>query len=220
MLNNQRVWDKTRAAFGIVLLLLFSYLMFGIIFPYTSGRLDIDFLLTKQHIIHLLHYRWAFYFHIFSSLLILLSGLTQFSSYVLRQWPQVHRWVGKAYVVLILFISGPAALIMSFYGNGGWPARISFVLLSLLWWGFTFHAWRLALQRQFQAHAHFMIRSFALTLSAISLRLYQLLINSYFDVDPEVLYIFLSWFSWLGNLAVAEWVIYKRSRVMTGPPPT
>ena len=125
-MKNQNVLNRSNSVLVAGLLLLFSWLMFGIIFPYSSGRLDIDFLLTKQHIIHLLHYRWAFYLHIFSSLFVLLAGITQFSGYVLRQWPKLHRSIGKAYVFIILFISGPAAFVMSFYGNGGWLARTSF----------------------------------------------------------------------------------------------
>jgi hypothetical protein len=65
-------------------ILFFSYQFLQIILPYTSWEWDIDFLLTKQHIIHLDYYRAAFYAHIFSSPFVLASGAVLFSKYMLH----------------------------------------------------------------------------------------------------------------------------------------
>ncbi len=191
--------------------LMFScYLMTAIIFPYSSGKLDIDFLLTKQHIIHLSYYRWSFYFHIFSSLFILMAGLSQFSKTILLKQKNLHRVIGKGYVFLILFISAPSALYMSFYGNGGWPSRISFILLSCLWWWTTFVAFNKIRQGDVQSHKAFMIRSYALTLSAVSLRMYQMIIGYFNLMNPVDAYVMLAWISWIGNILIAELVIYQQ----------
>lgn len=200
---------------GSVALLFFSYLMLNIILPYRTGETDIDFLLTKQRIIHFFHYRLAFYLHIFPSLLVLIAGLTQFSSQILKHKIGIHRLVGKVYVFIVLLISGPAALVMSVYANGGLVSKTGFVLLSLLWWVFTFQGYQTARKGNIDAHRKFMIRSYALTLSAISLRAIQFLIYRNFYLNPELVYTFLSWFSWVGNLLVAEiWikVINKKTR--------
>jgi len=190
------------------LFILFStFLMVQITLPYSSGKLDIDFLLTKQHIIHLKHYRVAFYWHIFSSLFVLLAGAVQFSRPFLSRWPQVHRWLGRGYVFIILCISGPSAMVMSFYGNGGWNARISFILLTSLWWWFTWKAYQTARQGDFEKHGTFMLRSYALTLSAITLRIYQFLLGSFFILEPVFQYRLVAWSSWLINLLLAEVLI-------------
>lgn len=194
---------------GSMTLLFFSYLMFSIVAPYTSGRLDIDFLLTKQDIIHLLHYRWAFYLHIFSSLFILAAGVVQFSEWIRGRFLNLHRRVGKVYVALILVISAPAAFVMSFYGNGGAFAQMSFVILSLLWWWFTWQAWTTIRRGDIIGHQKFMIRSYALTLSAISLRISQMLLSQHTYLEPEIIYLIISWTSWVGNLILAEWLIRK-----------
>ncbi len=194
---------------GSLLLLLFCWLMFQIIWPYTSGKTDIDFLLTKQHIVHLAHYRWAFYLHIFTSLFVLAAGLTQFSSIILRRRTALHRWVGKMYVFIILFISAPAAFVMSFYGNGGWVARSSFLILSVLWWWFTFRAYQTIRLGDVERHRHFMLRSYALTLSAITLRVLQFFIGKHTDMDPVDAYMFVAWASWVGNLVVAELMVRR-----------
>ncbi|MEZ5039473.1 MAG: DUF2306 domain-containing protein [Saprospiraceae bacterium] len=194
------------------LILASSYLMLQIILPYTSGALDIDFLLTKQHIIHLLHYRFAFYFHIFTSLFVLLAGILQFSGFFLRKWPLLHRWIGRSYVFIILCISGPAAMVMSFYANGGWMSRISFIILTALWWWFTWKAYQTARQRAFATHGEFMIRSYALTLSAITLRIYQFLLGTFWLMDPQFQYLLVAWGSWVINLGLAEGLIRWQRR--------
>ena len=195
------------------LFVLFSfYLMLQIVLPYRGGALDIDFLLTKQHIIHLRHYRFAFYLHIFTSLYLLLVGMVQFSAAFLKNWPRLHRRLGQAYVFIILCISGPAALVMSWYSNGNWNARISFLLLSLLWWWFTWRAYQTARGKDFDKHGAFMIRSYALTLSAITLRLLQFGISYWWYIDPALQYTIVAWASWVSNLVIAEVLIWRRPK--------
>lgn len=187
----------------------FSWVMFSIIWPYRSGRTDIDFLLTKQHIIHLLHYRAAFYLHIFPALLTLVAGLTQFSGAILQRLPAWHRWVGRAYAFSILLVCGPAGMLMAWYANGGLVTQTSFLLLSGLWWWSTWMAWQAIRRKNIRQHGAWMLRSYALTLSAITLRLMQFGLAMYSDIDPESAYRLVAWPSWVLNLAVAELVIRR-----------
>lgn len=188
----------------------FSWQMYRIVWPYTSGAWDIDFLLTKQMIIHLDHYRFAFYGHIYSSLIVLVSGAFLFSTEVLRRWPQVHRLIGKFYVGLVLGLSAPTALIMGFYANGGWPAALSFIILAPLWWYTTWMGYRTIRNRNVQAHRRWMLRSYALTFSAVTLRGAQMLLGQFLELDPTFQYVLVSWGSWLLNLALIEGYIYCR----------
>ncbi|MGD1840379.1 MAG: DUF2306 domain-containing protein [Thermonemataceae bacterium] len=184
-----------------------------IIVPYLSGRTDIDFLQTKQSIVHLKHYMWAFYLHIFSSLYVLLAGVTQFSRYFIVKYPKIHRWVGIGYVFVILFISAPGAWVMSYYANGNVVSRINFGLLTTLWWLFTFWAFTSIKKRKVVAHADWMIRSYALTLSAVTLRIYQYLLGYFHTYNPLGVvdtYVALSFISWIPNLLVAEWLIRQQ----------
>lgn len=197
------------SALGLGAVLFFSWVMFRIIWPYTSGRTDIDFLLTKQHIIHLLRYRVAFYLHIFPALLVLSSGLTQFSGLILRRNPVIHRWVGRVYAYSILLVCGPAGMLMAWYANGGPVAQVSFLVLSTLWWWSTWVAWRAIRAGDIRRHGAWMIRSYALTLSAITLRLMQFGLAMYSDIDPETAYRLVAWPSWVLNLAAAEFILAR-----------
>lgn len=191
-----------------VLILFFAGLMIYVTIPYLTFKLDVDFLVTKQRIIHLKHWRYAFYLHILSSVFVLLAGATQFSGHFLKNYRKAHRLIGKSYVFIILVISGPGALIMSFYANGTVVAKSSFVILSLLWVSFTALAFYFALKKNFVAHRKFMIRSYALTLSAITLRLYALIIPHITHMDGRDEYSLIAWTSWTINLLVAEIIIY------------
>jgi hypothetical protein len=190
------------------LLLYASWLMLLLSLPYTSFDRHVDFLMTKQLVYHLRYWRISFYTHVFLSIFVLLTGLIQCSLYLLKKYPGLHRWSGKMYVLVVLLFSGPSGLIMGFYANGGIPARISFVVLATLWMAFTFMGWRYALQHHWQKHAAMMVRSYALTLSAISLRFYAFIIGTFhLAIHPVQAYILISWLSWTLNLIIAEVII-------------
>lgn len=105
-------------------------------------------------------------------------------------------------------ITGPAGLLMSFYANGGISSRIAFVLLSVLWIAFTAIALYKAVKKQFVAHRIFMIRSFALTLSAVTLRIWKVLLANFTEMPPMDRYRFIAWVGWTLNLLLAEFIIY------------
>lgn len=195
--------------FLLSLLAFFSFLMLRIMFLYIPIRNDAAFLQLKQQYLHITEWRIAFFVHVFSSMLVLLAGFTQFSSYLLKKKPRLHRTLGYIYVIDILMVAGPAGLIMSFYANGGIYSRIAFVLLSVLWMSFTGLALYYAIKRKFMLHRIFMIRSFALTLSALSLRLWKVVIASTTDIPPMDRYRIIAWLGWVLNLLIAEWYIRK-----------
>ncbi len=196
----------------ICLVLYATWLMIRLSLPYTSFDRYTDFLMTKQLVYHIRYWRLSFYVHVFVSSAVLVTGLLQCSRYLLQKYPRLHRSSGKIYVAIILCLSGPSGLVMSFYANGGWPARVSFVLLSLLWIGSTFMGWRYALQQRWRQHGHMMLRSYALTLSALTLRFYAYLIGACnIPLRPRTAYITIAWLSWTLNLLIMEWWVYQRN---------
>ena len=91
-----------RSIIWIAFISLFSWLMIDLTLPYLTFAYDVDFLLTKQNIIHLKHWRYAFNFHILFSIFSLLAGLTQFSQYILTKHKKLHRVMGYIYVIDVL----------------------------------------------------------------------------------------------------------------------
>ena len=195
----------------IVLLLalaFFSFLLLRLSLPYTAMRSDVAFLRTKQNVYYIGYWRYSFYIHVFTSFFVLLAGFTQFNPWMLGRHPRVHRLMGWIYLITVLFITGPAAFMMAWHANGGLPARTSFTLLAFLWIFFTAFAGYRVIKRQFLSHGAFMFRSYALTLSAVTLRLYTYL-SAYLPLyaSPKEIYITTAWLSWVPNLIIAEMLI-------------
>lgn len=191
------------------IILFFSWLMLRLSLPYLALKPGVDFLKSKTEVYHLDAWRVGFYLHVFSSVLVLIAGATQFSGLILHRFPSLHRWMGWTYVIVLLFFSGPGAVVMAFYANGGLPAQASFVLLSLLWYVFTIAAFVSALKKKWVLHARFMLRSYALTFSAVTLRLlvYLFVSSRWTDARPQEIYITVAWLSWVPNLILAEVLI-------------
>ncbi|RAJ10930.1 putative membrane protein DUF2306 [Chitinophaga skermanii] len=188
-----------------------TWLMILLSLPYTSFDPYIDFLNSKQLVYHIKTWRYSFYIHVFVSTIVLITGLLQFSKYIMFRKAQLHRGSGIVYIVIVIFLSGPSGLIMGIYANGGLAAQVSFVLLSLLWILFTGFAFYYATKRKFAIHGHWMLRSFALTLSAISLRFYAFLLATFHvHLHPRTAYILIAWLSWTLNLLLAEYLIRRK----------
>lgn len=181
------------------------WLMIALSLPYRAIQPDVDFLLTKQNVYHIKSWKISFYTHVYTSILVLVAGFTQFSPWVMRRHVRWHRTIGWMYLITVLIISGPAAFVMSLKANGGLPARASFTLLSMVWYACTLMALVRAKQHRYQSHARWMVRSYALTLSAITLRIYAFGFDAlHISVPPRDVYITIAWLSWVPNLLVAE----------------
>jgi len=195
-----------------IALAFFTFLMARITLGYWPIRNDAAFLQIKQQYIGITHWRLAFWAHVFTSMLPLLAGFTQFAPLILRKWPQAHRTMGRVYVISVCFVTGPASLIMAFYANGGIASRIAFAILAILWLGTTMMGWRTVMKRDFQKHREWMIRSYALTLSAITLRAWKYAIVFAFEPRPMDVYRIVAWLGFVPNLLLAEWLIQRHRR--------
>jgi uncharacterized membrane protein len=211
-LSNYPITLKAGYAVWYILLLFFSYLMLLITLQYIPARTDVAFLQVKEDVVGMLHYRMAFFAHVYTGIFVLVAGMLQFPSYIRKNFMALHRWCGRIYAYLIIFITGPAGLVMGIYGNGGWISRTAFCLLAVLWIVFTWNGVSAAIAGNIKAHKSWMYRSYALTLSAISLRLWKWLFVYLFQPRPMDVYHVVSWLGWVGNLLIAEMVIYYSFR--------
>jgi len=194
---------------ALAALAFFAWLMLRITLEYWPIRNDAAFLQIKQQYIGIRHWELAFWIHVFTSMPALLAGFTQFTPRLLAKRPKIHRLMGRVYVFTVSFVSGPASLVMAFYANGGISSRIAFVILALLWLTTTAMGWRKALQREWGAHREWMIRSYALTLSAITLRVWKYLIVLAFEPPPMEVYRLVAWLGFVPNILLVEWWIRR-----------
>ena len=206
---SQPLWTRLFAGVGLLVYLWLSYLMLGISLQYVPPASDVAFLRIKQDAVAHWYYLPAFLVHAYSAILVLPAGLTQFSTSFRRRYPRWHRRLGWLYVSATLFAAGPSGLVLAWHANGGCSSQLAFGLLALGWLGFTAIAVFQALQKNWRLHRDFMIRSFALALSAITLRAWKYLLVAAFHPHPMDVYRWVAWLGWVLNLAFAEWFIYK-----------
>ncbi|MEM6800044.1 MAG: DUF2306 domain-containing protein [Bacteroidota bacterium] len=183
--------------------------MLEISLQYIPFDTDVAFLRIKQDYIELSHYKLAFFTHVYSSFFCLLAAFTQFSPYVRKRLPQVHRQAGWLYALSILVFAAPSGFVIGIYANGGLGSQIAFCLLAILWIYFTAKAIWAIKNRNIMEHRYFMIRSFALTLSAITLRAWKYIIVAIFHPRPMDVYQIVAWLGWVLNLILAEYIIYR-----------
>lgn len=194
------------------LLLFFAYLMVLITLQYVPIDFNVAFLRLKEEEIKLTHYQFSFFTHVYTSIIVLIVGMFQFSKQIRSRFTKIHKTFGKVYIILILCLAAPSGLIMGYYGNGGFYSQLSFCLLAILWFCFTLMAFIKIKQKNSSAHKNYMILSYALTLSAISLRLFKWIISNTLELPPMDTYKIVVWLGWLFNLGIAFFIIKYSNR--------
>jgi uncharacterized membrane protein len=119
--------------------------------------------------------------------------------------PIVHRVLGRLYGLAIL-ISGASGLWLAATTMAGPVAAFGFGLLAVLWLGTTGRGISLAIRGDRVAHRRWMIRSIALTLAAVTLRI-QIPMGMMLDIPFDTAYPAIAWLCWVPNLIVAEMIV-------------
>jgi hypothetical protein len=188
--------------------LAFSVLMLTKVIPYFSFEKGIYFLSTKtDKVLENPVFLAGFYVHITSSLWVMAGGIFQFMPSLFQSNHRLHRNIGKLYVLSVVLLAAPSGLILAFYANGGLPAKVGFSLQCLVWWLTTLVAWQEIHKRLWLSHIEWMIRSYAVTLAAMSLRLESYWLYYFMGTKPIETYLTVTWLSWTGNLIIAEILI-------------
>jgi uncharacterized membrane protein len=130
------------------------------------------------------------------------AGPWQFSQRLRDRTLLVHRWIGRSYVAGVL-AGGVGALAMAPRALTGPVAGLGFGTLGVLWVAFTIVALARIRQGDRAAHRRWMIRSYALTLAAVTLRIY-LPASMAAGVPFDTAYPAIAWLCWVPNLVAAE----------------
>jgi uncharacterized membrane protein YozB (DUF420 family) len=201
----------SRGSFYVVLLLLAAPLSINAL-SYLNLDSEYGFLRLKKGAIATGWYLPAYYAHVLIAAVILLIGFFQIHPTFGLRWRQTHRLLGKIYVGGILFFSAPGGLVMSMFINRGPAVQASFVLQCAIWFICTWLAYVRIQQRDIQAHRQWILRSFALTLAAITLRIYVFLGSWSFDLEQPTSYATIAWLSWVPNLIICELYLRANNR--------
>jgi uncharacterized membrane protein len=147
--------------------------------------------------------------HIAGGIGALLVGPWQFSQSLRTRAVNVHRWMGRFYLVAVA-VGSIGGFGMAVVSQGGMPTHLGFGVLAVLWFVTGSQAYRMVRSGKIEAHRQWMIRNFALTLAAVTLRQYMPLMLFVLRWPFTPTYITVSWLCWVPNLLIAEWMVRRR----------
>ncbi len=197
---------------GVVVLLAIRLVAIAV--TYFSFKSDIDFLLLKQDLLHNLTWKIAFYAHLAGGSVAVLTGTAAFFTKWIEPSSSTHKVLGKIYFISIMFIGGPTGLYLGFYAEAGYLATIGFIGMSTAWMLPTFISIYKVTQGDIAGHHKWMIRSYAMTLAGVTLRIMTPLGIHLFNWGYDEAFIITAYIPWMFNLGLAELVIYfKRNSI-------
>jgi uncharacterized membrane protein len=157
--------------------------------------------------------RVALSLHALGGAIALLAGPLQFvPRFRERNWGR-HRLLGWIYCGAVL-LGWCASVWIAPHSQTGWVAATGFLTLGAAWIVTTGLAVRFILRGDASRHRRWMIRSFALTAAAITLRMYLPLIFV-FHWNFSVAYPAIAWLCWIPNALAAE-VYLRLARTASG----
>ncbi len=179
--------------------------------PYFSFAKSFPFIEERSFLFQNGFYTACFYLHIAAGSICIAGALILFSRYIMKKSKPIHRITGKIYVAAVLFIGAPTGLYMAFFAKGTYWERVLFMFMATWWFITTYQGLMKIHQRNVLAHKIWMIRSYSMAMTAVTFRVYHILFYLVGWGHLENYEISL-WISVIGNMLVAEWIIFRQSK--------
>lgn len=148
--------------------------------------------------------------HAASGVIALLAAPVQFVRGVRTRRPALHRATGRIYIAACA-VAAPTGFVLSLGTTSGPVAALGFAIPALLLPHFTWLGWRAAVERRFKEHREWMLRSYAVIATAITLRL-MIPASAMLGLDFSDTYPVIAWLAWMTNLALFEYFIRRGRR--------
>ena len=169
--------------------------------------LDPEVFFPEQKMVYMAHLTMLI-IHIVASMLAILIGPFQFLPGIRKgRWLKVHRWLGRTYLLSILF-GGLSGLYMAQFAYGGIISRLGFSALAILWLFSGFKAYKHIRDKEIERHREWMTRNYALTFAGVMLRVWNPIFGV-MGIDFTTVYIVVAWLCWIPNLILAQWMINR-----------
>ena len=149
--------------------------------------------------------------HVGGGTVALLVGPWQFVESFRYQHLQLHRILGCIYLAATVGFAGASGLFLALYSYAGVVTHTGFLVLAALWMLTGVMAlWHIC-HGHVAAHRDWMVRSYALTFAAVTLRIWLPLL-AICGVSFEQSYQTVAWLAWVPNLLFAEYVLLAAGR--------
>ncbi|MGG1519410.1 DUF2306 domain-containing protein [Paenibacillus oryzisoli] len=208
----QKRTRKSLWAFGLLALFAVGVGLYALVVYGNPDHIRESMFVTEKGELPELWYSML-WVHAVSAGLALGIGWVQWIKRLRQRAVNVHRVIGGAYAAGIT-LAGVTGLYLSYYADGGWIGRTGFAMLSVMWLYTLYRGLQsMIVRRDLQAHGAWMLRNYALTCAAITLRIYMPLAAVLFGLGTNESFVVIAWLAWLPNLLLAErWIRRSRNR--------
>lgn len=198
---------RNKVAWIVFICLAIGIGLYPLVYLFASD--DFGLLLNKSDEIRASSlWKVAFYGHISLGGIALLVGWSQFIKKLRSRRLQLHRNLGKVYVVTAI-LSGLCGLYLGFYATGGWVSSIGFSSLALIWLFTTTRAYIAIKNKDLTLHQGMMVYSYAACFAAVTLRIWLPILIVVFG-EFLVAYKIVAWLCWVPNMIFAFFWVRRK----------
>jgi hypothetical protein len=152
----------------------------------------------------------AFYTHLPTGVICLLSPAFLFARKYFKQPLDLHRKIGKMYVWITVIIVCPTGMYLALYAKGGLITQIGFMIQGILLGVFTYQGYLAGLKGRKSDHVAFMIRSFSVAAVVLTFRILHIFFFI-LKVPYHDNYAISQWLGLSFNLLLAELIIVSHT---------
>lgn len=154
-----------------------------------------------------------FYTHIVLGAIALLIGWLQFNKKLRLNNINLHKKIGKIYVLSVL-LSAISGLYIGYFATGGIIAKAGFMSMAVAWFITTLFAFISIKKGNVLKHQKLMIYSYAICFAAVTLRVYLPILSPILGGFLPA-YKLISWLCWVPNIIVAYFIIKYQLKTTT-----
>ena len=144
----------------------------------------------------------------------LFAGVFQLIKSIREKYPRSNIFLRKIYYTSVL-VSAISGLHVATYAQGGLVNKVGFFILDIIWICSIIQAINADKKSDMPAFRIWIVRNYALTFAAITLRIWLTLIWSFYHFQPShfsEIYQTLGFLCWIPNLIILEWFYLKKIR--------
>ena len=150
--------------------------------------------------------------HVVAAAFCLPACLLLSLAFVLRRAPRIHRWLGRATGVVVLFALVPTGMYMAWFAKGGVASTVGFMLSGAIVAGAMVQGVRAARARRFIEHRRYVLHVLAQLSVAVTSRAMLFAFDAG-GVDEQLAYLVSLWVPVIASFAIVELLsIRTRSR--------
>src|SRR5690606_38698774 len=138
----------------------------------------------------------------------LLTGWSQFSRKLRVKKLELHRNLGKIYVLSAL-ISGICGIYIGFYASGGLVPSLGFISLGIVWLFTTIRAYVAIRKKDISLHQGMLVYSYAACFAAVTLRVWLPLLTIVLG-EFLLAYKIVAWLCWVPNIIFAHFWVRRK----------